>query len=173
MADYTDRAECAGNANSGNSTGHADYFEYRHQVSFAETDLTGAADYVDCLSWQERCQELFLSRLEPGALDAPQGGLNLLTLQVECELFAEVTALDELSVRMRVDHLGHTELSLTFDYVKVTDGEETLVARGGQRLACMRGPESSAVPALIPDALARALAPYTAAGPRPLAGRQT
>jgi len=151
----------------------ADHFEYRHQVAFAETDFCGTADYVNFLGWQGRCRELFLGHLEPDALADAQGELNLFTLQVECELFAEVIALDELSIRMRVAERGHTELSLTFDYVKVAaDGEETLVARGGQRIACMRGPESSAVPALIPDALARALAPYSAAVDRPLAGRQ-
>ncbi|MFM9372873.1 acyl-CoA thioesterase [Streptomyces sp. Da 82-17] len=155
--------------------GHCEYrhFEYRHRVTAAETDLCGLADPVNFLSWQGRCRELFLGHLEPDALVDAQGELSLLTLQVECEMFAEVMALDELSVRMRVAGTGHTELSLTFDYVKVAaDGEETLVARGGQRIACMRGPESSAVPALIPDALARALAPYSAAGVRPLAGRQ-
>ena len=35
-----------------------------------------------------------------------------------------------------------------------------LVARGRQRVACMRGPNTATVPARVPEALVRALQPY-------------
>jgi enediyne biosynthesis thioesterase len=158
------------------STDSLGYFEYRHTVAFAETDLGGNADYVNYLQWQARCRQLFLRQTAFGTvvdddLDAGHADLRLFTLQVECELFEAVSALDRLAIRMRVAEIGHTQFDLTFDYVKGPGEGGVPVARGRQRVVCLRGPVGAPVPALIPDALAQALAPY-AAGPRSLAGRQ-
>ncbi|CAL9622149.1 hypothetical protein SUDANB58_05861 (plasmid) [Streptomyces sp. enrichment culture] len=147
-----------------------DYFEYRHTVGFEETNLVGNVYYVNYLRWQGRCRELFLHRRAPEVLAEVQADLKLFTLKVDCEFFAEITAFDELSIRMRLSELGQTQLEFTFDYVKVTGGAEVLVARGRQRIACMRGPNTDTVPARIPEALARALEPYTVHG-RVLTGR--
>ncbi|MFF9347138.1 acyl-CoA thioesterase [Streptomyces sp. NPDC014734] len=148
-----------------------DYFEYQHTVGFEDTNLVGNVYYVNYLRWQGRCRELFLKRKAPGVLADIQRDLKLFTLKVDCEFFAEITAFDELSIRMRLSELGQTQLEFTFDYVKVAeDGAETLVARGRQRIACMRGPNTATVPSLIPEDLARALEPYTVTG-RQLTGR--
>ncbi|MEV0694863.1 acyl-CoA thioesterase [Streptomyces sp. NPDC050388] len=148
-----------------------DYYEYRHTVGFEETNLVGNVYYVNYLRWQGRCRELFLKEKAPEVLADVQDDLKLFTLKVDCEFFAEITAFDELSIRMQLSELGQTQLEFTFDYVKVTeDGAETLVARGRQRIACMRGPNTATVPSLIPDALTRALEPY-AARARAMAGR--
>jgi enediyne biosynthesis thioesterase len=42
----------------------------------------------------------------------------------------------------------------------VREGFEDLVARGRQRVACMRGPNNDTKPARVPEALRTALAPY-------------
>ncbi|MFB7915417.1 acyl-CoA thioesterase [Streptomyces sp. NPDC056061] len=148
-----------------------DYFEYQHTVGFEDTNLVGNVYYVNYLRWQGRCRELFLKQKAPGVLADIQHDLKLFTLKVDCEFFAEITAFDELSIRMRLSELGQTQLEFTFDYVKVNgDGAETLVARGRQRIACMRGPNTATVPSLIPADLARALEPYATTG-RQLTGR--
>ncbi|MEV0887803.1 acyl-CoA thioesterase [Streptomyces microflavus] len=147
-----------------------DYFEYRHTVGFEETNLVGNVYYVNYLRWQGRCREMFLYQKAPDVLAEVRDDLKLFTLKVDCEFFAEITAFDELSIRMRLSELGQTQLEFTFDYVKVTGGSETLVARGRQRIACMRGPNTDTVPSRVPEALARALEPYVSQG-RALAGR--
>nr|AAO25880.1 TebC [Streptomyces sp. 100/Eco52] len=146
----------------------ADYFEYRHTVGFEETNLVGNVYYVNYLSWQGRCREMFLKLRAPAVLAEIQDDLKLFTLKVDCEFFAEITAFDELSIRMRLADLAQTQLEFTFDYVKLdADGAETLVARGRQRVACMRGPNTATVPSLVPEALLTALEPYAhTAGPR-------
>ncbi|MEU1228896.1 acyl-CoA thioesterase [Streptomyces sp. NPDC005828] len=141
-----------------------DYFEYRHMVGFEETNLVGNVYYVNYLRWQGRCREMFLQQKAPDVLAEVQDDLKLFTLKVDCEFFAEITAFDELSIRMRLSELGQTQLEFTFDYVKVTDGAEVLIARGRQRIACMRGPNTNTVPSRIPEGLARALEPYTTRG---------
>jgi len=138
------------------------YYEIRHTVGFEETNLVGNVYYVNYLRWQGRCRELFLKEKAPDVLVEVQQDLKLFTLKVECEFFAEITAFDELSIRMRLDELTQTQIQFSFDYVKVDeDGLEHLVARGLQRIACMRGPNTDTVPTRVPLALREALSPYT------------
>jgi enediyne core biosynthesis thioesterase len=137
------------------------YFEYQHTVGFEETNIVGNVYYVNYLRWQGRCREMFLKQRAPDVLEDLQDDLKLFTLKVDCEFFAEITAFDELSIRMRLTDFGQTQLEFVFDYVRLDgDGSETLIARGRQRIACMRGPNMRTVPALVPEALAKALAPY-------------
>ncbi|MET8910051.1 acyl-CoA thioesterase [Micromonospora sp. NPDC004551] len=137
------------------------YFEYLHTVGFEETNLVGNVYYVNYLRWQGRCREMFLKERAPEVLADVRDDLKLFTLRVDCEFFAEITAFDELSIRMRLVELAQTQVEFSFDYVRLDQGGgETLVARGRQRVACMRGPNTRTAPARVPEALARALAPY-------------
>ncbi|TYB91423.1 acyl-CoA thioesterase [Micromonospora sp. WP24] len=141
------------------------YFEYRHVVGFEETNLVGNVYYVNYLRWQGRCRELFLKERAPQVIEELRADLKLFTLRVDCEFFAELTAFDELSVRMRLVDLAQTQVEFGFDYVRLDgSGTETLVARGMQRVACMRGPNTRTAPTRVPDALAQALVPFTQAG---------
>ncbi|TYB45664.1 acyl-CoA thioesterase [Actinomadura chibensis] len=143
----------------------AEYFEYLHTVGFEETNLVGNVYYVNYLRWQGRCREMFLKRRAPEVLADLQDDLKLFTLRVDCEFFAEITAFDELSIRMRLIELAQTQLEFGFDYVRLGDGgDETLIARGRQRVACMRGPNGRTAPARVPAALVRALEPYAQVG---------
>ncbi|GII65121.1 4-hydroxybenzoyl-CoA thioesterase [Sphaerisporangium siamense] len=137
------------------------YYEYLHTVGFEETNLVGNVYYVNYLRWQGRCREMFLKERATEVLADMQDDLKLFTLKVDCEFFAEITAFDELSIRMRLVELAKTQVEFSFDYVRLDrGGGETLVARGRQRVACMRGPNTRTVPARVPDALAQALEPY-------------
>ncbi|MFE0640942.1 acyl-CoA thioesterase [Streptomyces sp. NPDC058877] len=140
------------------------YYEYRHLVGFEETNLVGNVYYVNYLRWQGRCREMFLQERAPEVLADIREDLKLFTLKVDCEFFAEISAFDELSIRMRLDDLTQTQIGFSFDYVRVGgDGSENLVARGRQRIACMRGPNSDTRPSRVPEALRKALAPYVTA----------
>lgn len=139
------------------------YYEYRHLVGFEETNLVGNVYYVNYLRWQGRCREMFLRDNAPEVLADVRADLKLFTLKVECEFLAEITAFDELSIRMRLEDLTQTQIGFAFDYVRLRDGVEELVARGRQRVACMRGPNTDTRPARVPEELQAALAPYAAA----------
>jgi enediyne biosynthesis thioesterase len=137
------------------------YYEHRHTVGFEETNIVGNVYYVNYLRWQGRCREMFLKERAPQVLAELQDDLKLFTLRVDCEFFAEITAFDELSIRMRLLELAQTQLEFGFDYVRLDPGGgETLIARGRQRVACMRGPNMRTAPARVPESLSRALAPY-------------
>ena len=144
------------------------YYEYRHVVSFEETNLVGNAYYVNYMRWQGRCREMFLLKYAPGVLDDLCGDLKLFTIKSECECLAEITAFDEVSIRMRLEDLTQTQIGFTFDYVRVRDGLEELIARGRQRVACMRGSNGSTTPTRVPEELRRALESYEIRVPQQL-----
>jgi enediyne core biosynthesis thioesterase len=140
------------------------YYELRHRVGFEETNFVGNVYYVNYLRWQGHCRERFLVEQAPSVLaEIMHDDLKLFTLKADCEFFAEITAFDELSVRMRLDELTQTQVVFSFDYVHIKeDGQESLIARGKQRIACMRGPNNATVPTRVPADLLAALAPFTA-----------
>jgi enediyne core biosynthesis thioesterase len=139
----------------------AGYYEIRHTVGFEETNFVGNVYYTNYLKWQGRCREMFLKEQAPDVLTELMEDLKLFTLKVECEFFSEITAFDELSVRMQLEELTQTQIQFKFDYVKLVDEVEFLIARGRQRIACMRGPNNDTVPVRVPAGLREALAPYT------------
>lgn len=136
------------------------YYEYRHLVGFEETNLVGNVYYVNYLRWQGRCREMFLRERATAVLEDLQNDLKLFTLKCECEYLVEITAFDELSIRMRLEDLTQTQIGFAFDYVRLRDDGEVLVARGRQRIACMRGPNTDTKPTRVPESLRAALAPY-------------
>lgn len=141
------------------------YYEVTHTVGFEETNLVGNVYFVNYLRWQGRCREMFLKEKAPTVLEEVKDDLKLFTLKVDCEFFSELAAFDEVSLRMRLVDLTQTQIEFAFDYVKVSDDDdgETLVGRGRQRIACMRGPNKETVPCRVPDDLIAALTPYRAA----------
>jgi len=148
------------------------YYEYRHVVGFEETNLVGNVYYVNYVRWQGRCREMFLLEHAPGILDDLRADLKLFTIRSECEYLSELTAFDELAIRMRLEELTQTQIGFAFDYVRIGDGIEELVARGRQRVACMRGANGATAPARVPDQLRRALEGYEVRVPQrtPVAG---
>ena len=114
-----------------------DYYEYQHIVGFEETDVTGYVHYVNYLRWQGRCREMFLQAHATDVLADIRRDLKLFTLHVSCQFFGGLEAFDRLSVRMLL-----------------------FVARGRQRVACMRGPNRGTRPAPVPASLRAALAEY-------------
>ncbi|OLF12977.1 4-hydroxybenzoyl-CoA thioesterase [Actinophytocola xinjiangensis] len=140
----------------------AGYYEVRHTVGFEETNFVGNVYYVNYLRWQGHCREKFLLEVAPDVLaEIMHDDLKLFTLKAECEFFAEITAFDDLSIRMSLDELTQTQIQFVFDYYLLRNDHESLVARGRQRIACMRGPNNETVPARVPAQLRDALAPFT------------
>jgi enediyne biosynthesis thioesterase len=135
----------------------------RHVVSFEETNLVGNVYFARHLSWQGRCRELFLRVHAPDVVGALGADLALATLHCDCEYYAELFALDEVAVRMRLDAVVQNRVALSFDYVRLRAGGEQLVARGHQVVACLRRDGARLVPTPIPESLRDALRPYEGA----------
>lgn len=147
-----------------------DFYEYRHVVGFEETNLVGNVYYVNYIRWQGRCREMFLHEHAPDVLAELRDDLKMFTLKVDCEFLAELAAFDELSIRMRLEDLTQTQIGFAFDYIRLGH-PEMLVARGRQRIACMRGPNTQTRPARVPESLRAALERYAPGHPVPVGVR--
>jgi enediyne biosynthesis thioesterase len=139
-------------------------YEYRHVVGFEETNLVGNVYFANHLRWQGRCREMFLREHCPDLLGLLRQGLSLVTTRCSCEYFLELTAFDEILIRMRLGSLSQNRLSMVFEYWRVRgSGEpEELVATGEQEVACLRREGDRLVATPLPPALAEALKQYAA-----------
>ncbi len=139
-------------------------YEYRHIVGFEETNLVGNVYYVNHVSWQGRVREMFLRDHAPDIIAELSRGLSLATVRVSCEYLAELTAFDEVIIRMRLGELTQSRMTLLFEYWRTGGAGEELIARGQQEIACLRREGEKLTPTPVPKALREALRPYGAPG---------
>lgn len=136
------------------------FYEWRHIVSFEETNLVGNVYFANHVRWQGTCREMFLRDHAVEILEQLGEDLALVTLNVSCEYLSELLAFDQIVVRMRLAGLRQNRVSLHFEYWRVHDSGEELVAKGDQEIATMRRVEDKLEPTPIPEALSEALRPY-------------
>lgn len=135
-------------------------FEIRHIVGFEETNLVGNVYYANHLRWQGRCREMFLRAHAPEILSQLAQDLALVTTRVACDYFDELFAFDEVIIRMRAGPISQNRITMHFDYLRSRDGQEQMIARGEQQIACMRRAPTGVVPTPIPECLIQALESY-------------
>jgi enediyne biosynthesis thioesterase len=136
-------------------------YEYRHIVGFEETNLVGNVYYANHVRWQGRCREMFLRDYAPELSEEMQKGLCLITTRCSCDYIAELSAFDEVVIRMRLAAMAQNRITMSFEYwrSKGRDAEE-IVARGEQQIACMQRSEGLLEPTPIPKSLVEALKSY-------------
>jgi enediyne biosynthesis thioesterase len=135
-------------------------YEYTHIVGFEETNLVGNVYYVNHLRWQGRCREMFLHEHAPDVLAALENGLAMVTVKCSCEYMAELSAFDEITIRMRLGALAQNRMTLSFEYWRRGIDGEQQVARGEQQVACMHREGDRLVATPIPGTLKEALRLY-------------
>jgi enediyne core biosynthesis thioesterase len=143
-------------------------YEMNHVVGFEETNLVGNVYYVHYLRWQGRCREMFLRQHAPDVLGALENGLALVTTRCSCDYLAELSAFDEIVVRMRLGGMTQNRVTMRFEYLRKSGDGEELVALGEQQIAVMRRQGAGLVAAPIPETLREALQSYAAVERLPL-----
>ncbi|KYC43740.1 4-hydroxybenzoyl-CoA thioesterase [Scytonema hofmannii PCC 7110] len=136
-------------------------YEQHHIVGFEETNLVGNVYYANHVSWQGKCREMFLREYAPEVLEDLSRGLALATVRVSCEYFAELFAFDEVAIRMRLGAMTQNRITMLFEYWRLAEDTEELVARGEQQVACMRRTGEKLIPTPVPEVLREALQLYT------------
>jgi enediyne biosynthesis thioesterase len=135
-------------------------YEHRHIVSFEETNIAGNVYYLNHLRWQGRVRELFLSEHAPAVLSEMRRGLTLVTTHCSCDYLGELTAFDEVVIRMYLDDITQNRISMRFEYWRRKGDKEELVARGEQQVACMSRDGGSLVAVPLPPCIRDALLEY-------------
>jgi len=137
------------------------YYEYRHIVTFEETNLVGNVYFVNHLRWQGHCREHFLRDHASGVLEELARDLALVTVHCSCDYLSELFAFDEISIRMTLDDIRQNQVRMVFEYWRIGKLEPELVGRGRQHIACMRRQDRSLVAIQVPTALREGLAHYS------------
>ena len=133
-------------------------YDYYHVVSFEETNLVGNVYYANHVRWQGRCREMFLYDHAPAVLADLSQGLSLATVRVSCEYYSELYALDKICIRMHLVEMVQNRITMRFEYFRIIDDREELIAKGEQQIACMQREGKKLTPTAIPAALRKALA---------------
>lgn len=136
------------------------FYEYQHIVSFEETNLVGNVYYANHVRWQGRCREMFLKDNAPSVLVELSQGLALATVRVSCEYYSELYAFDTVAIRMRLGALTQNRITMLFEYWRISDLGEELIAKGEQQAASMRREGEKLIPTPVPTALKEALEFY-------------
>jgi len=138
-------------------------YEYRHVVGFEETNLAGNVYYVNHIRWQGRCREMFLRDHAPDVLEQLSKDLCLITAHCSCDYLGELSAFDEILIRMRLKALALNRVTMSFEYWRQADGREELIARGEQQIVCMRRSGNLLEPTPLPATLKVALQSFAEA----------
>ena len=135
-------------------------YEYRHVVGFEETNLAGNVYYVNHIRWQGRCREMFLKEHAPDVLEQLAADLCLITTRCSCDYLSELSAFDEIVIRMRLRAMALNRVTMSFEYWRQAGEEEELIARGEQQIVCMRREGKRLEPAPLPQSMKAALQSY-------------
>lgn len=132
------------------------YYEWKHIITFEQTNLVGNVYYANHIRWQGSCREMFLKDHAPEVLQQLYDNLVMVTTRVSCEYFNELFAFDEICLRMQAGDVTESRITMLFDYVR----NDELIAQGQQQIACMLKKDNAIVATPIPKALRQALIPY-------------
>lgn len=110
---------------------HKKFFEYRIQVGFEETNVVGNVYFSNYFVWQGKCREAFLAKYAPKVLQDFAEGHGMITKESSCVFHNESYAFDKLLIRMSLDKINRTSITMNFDYYR-EDNELVLLATGRQ-----------------------------------------
>ena len=99
-------------------------YEYRHAVGFEETNFAGNVYYADHVRWQGRCREMFLREHAPEILHALTEGFALATTYVSRAYLAELSAFDEIIIRVGLRTLKQNRIIMFFEYWPLNAGRK-------------------------------------------------
>jgi enediyne core biosynthesis thioesterase len=136
-------------------------YEYRHRVSLEETNVIGNVYYTHYIRWQGRCREMFLRENAPELTRQLGDDFIIATTRVSCSYYQELSAFDEVLIRMKLGSMTPSRLTMTFHYFRVlSSGEEIPVADGEQEVVCLRrvGNRRELIP--LPETLRTAVERY-------------
>jgi enediyne biosynthesis thioesterase len=140
-------------------------YEYRHRVSLEETNVIGNVYYTHYIRWQGQCREMFLRDNAPELIRQLGDGFSMATTRVTCSYYQELSAFDEVLIRMSLGSMTPSRLTMTFHYFRVLpSGEEMPVADGEQEVVCLRraGNNRELIP--LPETLRTAIGRYVERG---------
>lgn len=133
------------------------HFEYRLAVSFCDTNVVGNVYFVNYFRWQGLCREEFLRLYAPRVLQDFRSGCGMITQECSCVFHHEAFAFEEIVIRMRLERLSWTSVTMGFEYFRLeSTGLRVLVAEGRQSAAWVNAQHKLAMfPRYLHEAISR------------------
>lgn len=130
------------------------YFEYRLQVSFAETNVVGNVYFANYFVWQGKCREAFLAHYTPQVLQDFAEGHGMITKESSCKFLEESFAFNNILIRMSLEKLTRTSITMLFEYFREESNDRVLLATGRQiAIWASPGQKVAMLPAYLYEAL--------------------
>lgn len=134
------------------------FFEYRTLVSFEETNVVGNVYFSNYFVWQGKCREAFLCKYASQVLDDFKAGYGMITKDASCEFHSEAFAFQNILIKMGLESLMRTGMSMTFEYYREEGSELVLLAQGKQTTMWVNPQHKVSI---MPDYLYGAIEKYT------------
>lgn len=131
------------------------WFEYRHLVTFGDTNAAGNVYFAQYFHWQGECRERLLAQYYPDFARDLARGFGMATEFAHQDFHAEATLFDVVLIRMRAAASSRSRIEFEFEFVRERDGK--LLACGRQAVVWVNEHHR---PSLMPDALYEATARY-------------
>jgi enediyne core biosynthesis thioesterase len=131
------------------------WMEYRHLVTFEDTNAVGSVYFAKYFNLQGECREKLLAQFYPEFVHDVRLGFCLVTESAHQEYYGEATLFDTLVIRVTVTALSRSRIEFEFEFVHETDGR--LLARGRQAVIWTNQHRR---PSIMPDKLFHATAAF-------------
>jgi enediyne biosynthesis thioesterase len=131
------------------------WFEYRHLVTFGDTNTAGSVYFANYFAWQGECRERLLAQFYPEFTSDLKQGFGMTTEFARQDFFSEAALFDQIVVRLTITALTRSRIEFEFEFVREQDGR--LLGRGAQAVI-WTNPQHR--PSLMPDKLYEAAAHY-------------
>ena len=131
------------------------WFEYRHLVTFGDTNSAGSVYFAKYFAWQGECREKLLAQFYPEFAEDLKQGFGMTTEFAHQDFFSEAALFAQLLIRLTVTALTRSRIEFEFEFIRAQDGK--LLGRGRQAVVWTN---SQHHPSLMPDKLYETTANY-------------
>jgi enediyne core biosynthesis thioesterase len=129
------------------------WVEFRHLVTFGDTNAAGSVYFARYFAWQGECRERLLAQFYPEFAQDLRQGFSLITESAQLEFFGEAALFDEVVTRLTVTLLTRARIEFEFEFARGRDGKR--LASGRQAVLWTNQQRR---PSLMPDKLYEATA---------------
>lgn len=126
------------------------WFEYRHLVTFHETNLVGNVYFANYFSWQGMCREILIAQNYSEIIQEIKNGFGFATEYAHNDFFNEAFLFDAILIKMTISDLSRSRIEFLFDFI--LEEKNILLARGRQAVVWIN---SQHRPSLMPEKLYR------------------
>jgi len=124
------------------------YYEYRHLVTFDDTNSAGNVYFAQYFKWMGKCRELILAEYYPEIISDMKKGFGFATEFAHIDFAKECFLYDNILVRMTIADLTRTRVEFDFQFINEKDAG--VVATGKQAVIWVNAGHH---PSLMPDKL--------------------